>query len=94
MEVLLVVLGASTDVKAVTVQDIKQVMEVVENLPKRVVQPYRSMTIQQLIECDDVPPDDLVGPRQFINISKFINRCSRPFLLIAKRFWINLRLMA
>ncbi|MEP9035464.1 tyrosine-type recombinase/integrase [Enterobacter hormaechei] len=35
-------------------------MEVVENLPKRVVQPYRSMTVQQLIECDDVPPEDLV----------------------------------
>ncbi len=36
-------------------------MEVVENLPKRVVQPYRSMTVQQLIGCDDVPPEDLVG---------------------------------
>ncbi|ELY2034529.1 tyrosine-type recombinase/integrase [Enterobacter hormaechei] len=35
-------------------------MEVVENLLKRVVQPYRSMTVQQLIECDDVPPEDLV----------------------------------
>lgn len=35
--------------------------EVVENLPKRVVQPYRSMNVQQLIDCDDVPPDELVG---------------------------------
>ncbi|KLQ19484.1 tyrosine-type recombinase/integrase [Enterobacter hormaechei] len=61
MEVLLTVLGKKTDVTAITKQDIKQVMEVVENLPKRVVQPYRSMTIQQLIQCDDVPPDDLVG---------------------------------
>lgn len=61
MEVLLTVLGEKTDVTAITKQDIKQVMEVVENLPKRVVQPYRSMSIQQLIECDDVPPDDLVG---------------------------------
>lgn len=61
MEVLLTVLGKKTDVTAITKQDIKQVMEVVENLPKRVVQPYRSMTIQQLIECDDVPPDQLVG---------------------------------
>ncbi|MCC5408262.1 tyrosine-type recombinase/integrase, partial [Escherichia coli] len=50
-----------TDVTAITKQDIKQVMEVVENLPKRVVQPYRSMTIQQLVDCDDVPPDELVG---------------------------------
>ena len=61
MEVLLTVLGKKTDVTAITKQDIKQVMEVVENLPKRVVQPYRSMTIQQLIQCDDVPPDELVG---------------------------------
>lgn len=36
-------------------------MEVVENLPKRVVQPYRSMSIHQLIACDDVPPDEMVG---------------------------------
>lgn len=61
MEVLLTVLGGETDVTMITKQDIKQVMEVVENLPKRVVQPYRSMSIQQLIECDDVPQDDLVG---------------------------------
>lgn len=61
MEVLLTVLGGETDVTVITKQDIKQVMEVVENLPKRVVQPYRSMSIQQLIECDDVPPDELVG---------------------------------
>lgn len=51
MEVLLTVLGGETDVAAISKQDIKQVMEVVENLPKRVVQPYRSMSIQQLIEC-------------------------------------------
>jgi len=61
MAVLLTVLGGETDVTAITKQDIKQVMEVVENLPKRVVQPYRSMTIQQLVNCDDVPPDELVG---------------------------------
>lgn len=61
MEVLLTVLGGEIDVTTITKQDIKQVMEVVENLPKRVVQPYRSMSIQQLIECDDVPPDELVG---------------------------------
>jgi len=61
MEVLLTVLGGGADVTVITKQDIKQVMEVVENLPKRVVQPYRSMTIQQLIEGDDAPPDQLVG---------------------------------
>ncbi|AFR04424.1 hypothetical protein PEC301653_24890 [Pectobacterium carotovorum subsp. carotovorum] len=49
------------DSGCLSLQSIWQVMEVVENLPKRVVQPYRSMSIQQLIECDDVPPDELVG---------------------------------
>ncbi|CAI1827254.1 Uncharacterised protein [Serratia plymuthica] len=38
MEVLLIVLGTTTDVTMITKQDIKQVMEVVENLPKCVVQ--------------------------------------------------------
>ena len=61
MEVLLTVLGVGTDVTVITKQDIKQVMEVIENLPKRVVQRYRSMSIRQLIECDDVPPDKLIG---------------------------------
>lgn len=37
MEVLLIVLGTTTDVTTITKQDIKQVLEVVENLPKRVV---------------------------------------------------------
>lgn len=50
MEVLLTVLGGETDVTMIPKQDIKQVMEAVENLPKRVVQPYHSMTIQQLID--------------------------------------------
>ncbi len=84
MEVLLVVLGASTDVKAVTRQDIKQVMEVVENLPKRVVQPYRSMTIQQLIECDDVPPDDLVGAEAIHKHLKIYKSVFKTFLTDSK----------
>jgi len=84
MEVLLVVLGASTNVKAVTRQDIKQVMEVVENLPKRVVQPYRSMTIQQLIECDDVPPDDLVGAEAIHKHLKIYKSLFKTFLTDSK----------
>lgn len=80
MEVLLIVLGASTDVKTITKQDIKQVMEVVENLPKRVVQPYRSMTVQQLIECDDVPPEDLVGAESIHKHLKIYTSLFKTFL--------------
>lgn len=61
MEVMLFVLGEEREVQNITKQDIKQVMEVVEGLPKRVVQPYRSMTIGQLIACDDVPDEQLLG---------------------------------
>lgn len=84
MEVLLTVLGGETDVTMITKQDIKQVMEVVENLPKRVVQPYRSMIIQQLIECDDVPPDDLVGVEAIHKYLKIYKSLFKTFLTESK----------
>lgn len=84
MEVLLTVLGEKTDVTSITKQDIKQVMEVVENLPKRVVQPYRSMSIQQLIECDDVPPDDLVGVEAIHKHLKLYKSLFKTFLTESK----------
>lgn len=80
MEVMFIVLGASTDVMTITKQDIKQVMEVVENLPKRVVQPYRSMTVQQLIECDDVPLEDLVGAESIHKHLKIYKSLFKTFL--------------
>lgn len=84
MEVLITVLGGETGVTAITKQDIKQVMEVVENLPKRVVQPYRSMTIQQLIECDDVPPDELVGVEAIHKHLKLYKSLFKTFLTESK----------
>ncbi|CAM8323425.1 tyrosine-type recombinase/integrase [Enterobacter hormaechei subsp. xiangfangensis] len=84
MEVLLTVLGEKTDVTAITKQDIKQVMEVVENLPKRVVQPYRSMSIQQLIAYDDVPPDDLVGVEAIHKHLKLYKSVFKTFLTESK----------
>lgn len=80
MEVLFIVLGTTTDVTTITKQDIKQVMEVIENLPKRVVQPYRSMTVQQLIECDDVPPEDLVGAESIHKHLKIYKSLFKTFL--------------
>ncbi|VAP76830.1 integrase [Klebsiella pneumoniae] len=84
MEVLLTVLGGETNVAAITKQDIKQVMEVVENLPKRVVQPYRSMSIQQLIECDDVPADELVGVEAIHKHLKLYKSLFKTFLTESK----------
>lgn len=59
-------------------------MEVVENLPKRVVQPYRSMSIQQLIACDDVPPDDLVGVEAIHKHLKLYKSLFKTFLTESK----------
>jgi len=61
MEVMLTVLGAERDVRSITRQDIKHVMEAVTGLPKRVVQPYRSMSIEQLLSCDDITEEHLLG---------------------------------
>ncbi|MBJ8870785.1 integrase [Citrobacter braakii] len=80
MDVLFIVLGASADVTTITKQDIKQVMEVVENLPRRVVQPYRSMTVQQLIECEDVPSEDLVGAESIHKHLKVYKSLFKTFL--------------
>lgn len=84
MEVLLTVLGKETNVTSITKQDIKQVMEVVENLPKRVVQPYRAMTIQQLIECDDVQADELVGVEAIHKHLKLYKSLFKTFLTESK----------
>ncbi|EOD3493215.1 tyrosine-type recombinase/integrase [Cronobacter malonaticus] len=80
IEVLMIVLGAATDVTTITKQDIKQVMEVVENLPKHVVQPYRSMTTQQLIDFEDVPPEDLVGAESIHKHLKIYKSLFKTFL--------------
>jgi hypothetical protein len=92
--VLLTVLGGETDVTVITKQDIKQVMEAVENLPKRVVQPYRSMTIQQLIECDDVPPDQLVGVEAIHKHLKLYKSLFKTFLTESKDIYLSRQLMA
>jgi len=93
MEVLLIVLGTTTDVTTITKQDIKQVMEVVENLPKRVVQPYRSMTVQQLIECADVPPEVLVGAESIHKHLKIYKSLFKTFLADIKDILRSLRQM-
>jgi len=84
MEVLLTVLGGKTDVAAISKQGIKQVVEIVEKLPKRVVQPYRSMSIQQLIECDDLPPDQLVGAEAIHKHLKLYKSLFKTFLTESK----------
>lgn len=80
MGVLLAALGEDTDVSTVTKKDIRQVMEIVENLPKRVIQPYRSMTVEQLINCDDVPEEDLIGDESIFKHLKIYKSVFKTYL--------------
>ncbi|OUE90463.1 hypothetical protein AZZ82_000549 [Klebsiella aerogenes] len=84
MEVLLTVLGKEKNVATITKKDIKQVMEVVEGLPKRVIQPYRSMNIKQLIACDDVPEEYLIGTEAIHKHLKIYKSLFKTFLVEEK----------
>ncbi len=44
------------------------------------MQPYRSMTVQQLIECVDVPPEDLVGAESIHKHLKIYKSLFKTFL--------------
>ncbi|MEG3112437.1 tyrosine-type recombinase/integrase [Pantoea sp. T14] len=79
IEVLMAVLSPNKDVSTITKVDIKKVMEVVENLPKRVVQPYRSMTINELMACD-VSEENLVGEEAIFKHLKIFKSLFKTFL--------------
>ncbi|WP_337029509.1 tyrosine-type recombinase/integrase [Pantoea agglomerans] len=80
MEPLMALIGPKSDVEKITTRDIRQVMEAVENLPKRVIQPYRSMTIQQLLACDDVPEEDVIGTEAIHKHLKIYKSLFKTFL--------------
>lgn len=80
IEPLMALLGPESDVEKVTTRDIRQVMEAVENLPKRVIQPYRSMTIHQLLACDDVPEKEVIGTEAIHKHLKIYKSLFKTFL--------------
>lgn len=80
MEPLIALIGPESDVEKITTRDIRQVMEAVENLPKRVIQPYRAMTIHQLLACDDVPEKDLIGTEAIHKHLKIYKSLFKTFL--------------
>ncbi len=77
---LIALIGPQSDVEKITTRDIRQVMEAVENLPKRVIQPYRSMTIQQLLACDNVPEKDVIGSEAIHKHLKIYKSLFKTFL--------------
>jgi len=59
-------------------------MEAVEGLPRRVIQPYRAMTIHQLLACDDVPEEDLIGTEAIHKHLKIYKSLFKTFLTDVK----------
>ncbi|MGL4000196.1 tyrosine-type recombinase/integrase [Pantoea eucalypti] len=80
IEPLIALIGPESDVGRITTRDIRQVMEAVENLPKRVIQPYRAMTIHQLLACDDVPEKDVIGTEAIHKHLKIYKSLFKTFL--------------
>lgn len=80
IEPLMALIGPQSDVKAITYRDIRHTMEAVVNLPKRVIQPYRAMTIHQLLACDDVPEKDLIGTEAIHKHLKIYKSLFKTFL--------------
>lgn len=75
-EVIAAVLGADTQVTSITRRDIKNLLEVVEGLPRKNKRPYNRMTIQQCLELDEVPKEDLVSSK---TVSDYLKLCQGLF---------------
>ena len=71
-EVIEAVLGAETQVTAITRRDIKNLLEVVAGLPKQNKKPYNRMTTPQLLDLDDIPEEDLVSSK---TVTDYLKLC-------------------
>lgn len=75
-EVIEMVLGADTLVTEITRRDIKHLLEVVEGLPRQNKRPYNRMTIQQCLDLDEVPEEDLVSSK---TVKDYLKLCQGLF---------------
>ena len=75
-EVIKSVLGADTPVTDITRRDIKNLLEIVEGLPRQNKRPYNSMTIQQCLEQDDITDDELVSAK---TVKDYLKLCQGLF---------------
>lgn len=89
IEPLLALSGPNGGVEKITTRDIRHVMEAVEVLPKRVIKPYRAMTIHQLFACDDVPEKDLIGTEAIHKHLKIYKSLFKTFLTDEKGILIK-----
>ncbi|MDD9220778.1 hypothetical protein [Enterobacter kobei] len=75
-EVIEAVLGADTPVSDISRRDIKNLLEVVEGLPRQNKRPYNRMTIQQCLDLDEVPEEDLVSSK---TVKDYLKLCQGLF---------------
>ncbi|ELI8780597.1 TPA: DUF3258 domain-containing protein [Citrobacter freundii] len=75
-EVIEAVLGADTQVSDISRRDIKNLLEVVEGLPRQNKRPYNRMTIQQFLDLDEVPEEDLVSSK---TVKDYLKLCQGLF---------------
>lgn len=75
-EVIKAVLGSDTPVTDITRRDIKSLLEVVEGLPRQNKRPYNRMTVQQCLDLDIVPEEDLVSSK---TVKDYLKLCQGLF---------------
>nr|WP_244316906.1 tyrosine-type recombinase/integrase [Mixta theicola] len=75
-EVIAAVLGADTQVSSITRRDIKNLLEVVEGLPRQNKKPYNTMGAQQCLDLDEVPEEELVSSK---TVKDYLKLCQGLF---------------
>lgn len=70
------ILGADTPVTQIKKSDIKNMLEVVENLPKRNKNPYKKMTTQECIDCDDIKKNGFIASK---SVAGYLKLCQSLF---------------
>jgi len=80
-EVLVAVLGADTPVSSITRRDINNLLEMATGLPQQNKKPYNRMTIQECLDLDDIPEDDLVSAR---TVNGYLKLCQGLFAYLVK----------
>lgn len=75
-EVIKSVLGSDTPVTDITRRDIKSLLEIVEGLPRQNKKPYNRMTIQQCLDLDEIPDDDLISSK---TVKDYLKLCQGLF---------------
>ncbi|GKX64054.1 hypothetical protein SOASR032_26230 [Pragia fontium] len=70
------ILGTDTPVTQIKKSDIKNMLEVVESLPQRNKNPYKKMTPQECIDCEDIGENDFIASK---SVAGYLKLCQSLF---------------